>query len=90
VELVSFQHFIYKYYYQIVTKASHQSSCNYGHNKFQSIMDLPIAPLSIPSWSSALAAVDDDPSYVDEQYHSANNCKYVFPEPGIFLGTNAV
>jgi hypothetical protein len=24
-------------------------------------MDLPISPLSIPSWSSALAAVDDDP-----------------------------
>jgi hypothetical protein len=53
-------------------------------------MDLPIAPLLIPSWSSALAAIDDDPSHVDEQYRSANNHKYVFPEPGIFLGTNVV
>ena len=80
---------IYQYYW-IVTTGSHQSSCNHGHNIFQSIMDLPIAPLSIPSWSSALAVVDDDPSHVDECYCSANDCKYVFPKPGIFLGTNAV
>jgi hypothetical protein len=51
-------------------------------------MDLPISPLSIPSWLSALAAVDDDPSCVDERYCSPNDCKYVFPE--LFLGANAV
>jgi len=27
---------------------------------------------------------------VDERYRSANDRKYVFPEPGIFLGANAV
>jgi hypothetical protein len=53
-------------------------------------MDLPISPLSIPSWSSALAAVDDDPSHVDERYRLPNDRWYVFPEPGIFLGANAV
>jgi hypothetical protein len=37
-----------------------------------------------------LAAVDDNPSCVDERYHSPNDRKYVFPEPGIFLGPNAV
>ena len=63
---------------------------NHGHNKFQSITDLPIAPLLIPAWSSALAAVNDDPSHVDERYRSANDRKYVFPEPGIFLGANVV
>jgi len=52
--------------------------------------DIPIAPLSIPAWSDALAAVNDDPSRVDERYRSANDRKYVFPEPGIFLGANEV
>lgn len=37
-----------------------------------------------------MAAVNDDPSRVDERYRSANDRKYVFPEPGIFLGANAV
>jgi hypothetical protein len=37
-----------------------------------------------------LAAVDDDPSRVDERYRSPNDRKYVFPEPGIFLGANPV
>ena len=37
-----------------------------------------------------MVAVDDDPSRVDERYRSANDRKYVFPEPGIFLGANAV
>jgi hypothetical protein len=37
-----------------------------------------------------LAAVDDDPSRVDERNRSANDRKYVFPEPGIFLGANAI
>jgi hypothetical protein len=37
-----------------------------------------------------LAAVNDDPSRVDERYRSPNDRKYVFPEPGIFLGANAV
>jgi hypothetical protein len=46
--------------------------------------------LSIPSWSSALAAVVDDPSRVDARYRSANDRKYVFPEPGLFLGANEV
>ena len=63
---------------------------NHGHNKFQSITDLPIAPLSIPAWSSALAAVNDDASRVDERYRLQNDRKYVFPEPGIFLGANEV
>lgn len=54
------------------------------------ITDLPLAPLSIPAWSGALAAVDNDPSRVDERYRSANDRKYVFPEPGIFLGANEV
>ena len=53
------------------------------------ITDLPIAPLSIPAWSNALAAVNDDPSRVDERYRLPNDCKYIFPEPGIFLGANA-
>ena len=54
------------------------------------ITDLPIAPLLIPAWSKALVAVDDDPSHVDEQYCSPNDHKYIFPEPGIFLGANLV
>jgi hypothetical protein len=37
-----------------------------------------------------LAAVDSDPSRVDERYRSVNDRKYVFPDPGIFLGANAV
>jgi hypothetical protein len=37
-----------------------------------------------------LAAVDHDPSRVDQRYQSANDRKYVFPEPGIFLGANPV
>lgn len=53
-------------------------------------MDVPFAPLPISAWSSALADVDDDPSRVDERYRSPNDRKYVFPEPGIFLGTNPV
>ena len=53
-------------------------------------MDIPIAPLSIPAWSDALVAVNNDPSRVDERHHSANNRKYVFPEPDIFLGANEV
>ena len=40
--------------------------CNHGHNKFQSTMDVPFAPLPIPAWASALDNVDDDPSCVDE------------------------
>jgi len=73
-----------------IFKGSHQSPRNVGRNKFQSIVDIPIAPLSIPAWSNALAAVDDDPSRVDERYRSPNDRKYVFPEPGIFLGANEV
>jgi hypothetical protein len=53
-------------------------------------MNLPIAPLSIPAWSNALAAVNDDVSRVDERYCSPDDCKYIFPEPGIFLGANVV
>jgi hypothetical protein len=37
-----------------------------------------------------LAAVNDDPSRVDERYRSANDRKYIFPEPGLFLGANEV
>jgi hypothetical protein len=37
-----------------------------------------------------LAVVDDDPSRVDERYRSPNDRKYIFPEPGLFLGTNPV
>jgi hypothetical protein len=37
-----------------------------------------------------LADVKDDPSRVDERYRSANDRKYVFPDPGIFLGANAI
>jgi hypothetical protein len=37
-----------------------------------------------------LAAVNVDPSRVDERYRSPNDRKYVFPEPGIFLGANEV
>lgn len=36
-----------------------------------------------------MAAVDDEPSRVDERYRSPDDRKYVFPEPGIFLGANA-
>lgn len=46
--------------------------------------------MSIPAWSNALAAVNDDASRVDERYRSPDDRKYVFPEPGIFLGANAV
>ena len=35
-----------------------------------------------------MAAVDNDTSRVDERYRSPNDRKYVFPEPGIFLGAN--
>ena len=54
------------------------------------ITDLSIAPLSIPAWTRALAAVDDDASRVDVRYRSPNDGKYVFPDPGIFLGANEV
>jgi hypothetical protein len=37
-----------------------------------------------------LAAVDDNPSRVDGRYRSPNDRKYIFPEPGIFLGANEV
>lgn len=37
-----------------------------------------------------MAAVVDDPSRVDERYRSANDRKYIFPEPGIFIGANLV
>lgn len=76
--------------YSSIFIGSHQTSNKHGRNKFQSITELPIAPLSITAWSTALAAVDDDPSRVDERYRSANDRKYVFPEPGIFLGANSV
>ena len=91
MKLISVQHSMYWYIIILnVIKGSHQSLCNHGCNKFQSITDLPIAPLLIPVWSSALAAVNYDPSCVDEQYCSANDRKHIFPEPGIFLGTNVV
>jgi hypothetical protein len=78
-------------YYDIKSfLGSQQSPRNHGRNKFQSITDLPIAPLSLPAWSSALAAVDDDASRVDQRYRSPNDRKYVFPEPGIFLGANPI
>lgn len=66
----------------------HQTPRNHGRNKFQSITDLPIAPLPISAWSTALATVDNNPSRIDERYRSPNDRKYVFPEPGLFLGTN--
>lgn len=34
--------------------------------------------------------VDNEPSRVDERYRSPNDRKYVFPEPGLFLGANEV
>jgi hypothetical protein len=37
-----------------------------------------------------LAAVNDDAFRVDERYRSPNDRKYVFPEPGIFLGAHPV
>lgn len=37
-----------------------------------------------------MAAVDDDLSRVDKRYCSPNDRKYVFPDPGIFLGANPV
>ena len=36
-----------------------------------------------------MAAVDNDPSRVDERYRSVN-AKYIFPDPAIFLGANLV
>ena len=89
MELVSLQYLIY-YNIKLFFKGSHQSPRHHGHNKFQLITDLPIAPLSIPAWSNALAVVNDDPSHVDERYRSPNDRKYVFPAPGIFLGANEV
>ena len=37
-----------------------------------------------------MAAVDHNLSRVDQRFQSANDRKYVFPEPGIFLGANSV
>lgn len=37
-----------------------------------------------------MAGVNDDPARVDTRYRSPSDRKYVFPEPGIFLGTNPV
>ena len=37
-----------------------------------------------------MTAVDNNPSHVDKRHHSPNDRKYVFPEPGIFLGANEV
>ena len=50
MELVSLQYLIY-YNIKLFFKGSHQSPRHHGRNKFQSITDLPIAPLSIPAWS---------------------------------------
>lgn len=44
-------------------------------------------PPPIPSWQSALKAVNTNPSLLEPSNHSnPNNSKYVFPEPGIFTG----
>ena len=61
-----------------------------GHNKFQTFPDVPFAPLPISAWVTALANVDVDPSHVDVHYWSPTDWKYVFPEPGIFLGANPI
>jgi hypothetical protein len=37
-----------------------------------------------------LANVSDDSSRVDQRYRSANDRKYVFPDPGLFLGANVI
>ena len=73
-----------------MTAGPHQTAHPHGHDKFETITDIAIAPLAITSWSTALAAVDDNPAHVDVCYCSPSNCKYVFPEPGIFLAANPV
>ena len=60
------------------------------HNKFQTFASVPFAPLLISAWSTALANVDVDPSCVDVHYQLPTDWKYVFPEPGIFLGANPI
>ena len=51
-------------------------------------MNVPLAPLLIIAWSTALAAVDDDPTHGDPQNNLPSDCKYVFQELGIFLAAN--
>jgi hypothetical protein len=42
----------------------------------------------ISSWSTALAAVDQNSARVDLQHQCPDNQKYIFPEPGIFIAAN--
>ena len=73
-----------------MTVCPHQMAHPHGCNKFEMITDVAITPLTITSWLTALAAVDDNFACVDVCYHSSSNCKYVFPKPGIFLAANPV
>lgn len=74
-----------------MTNTSSHVNTHGGRNKFEPV-DSPFMPPPIPSWQSALRAVNTDPSLVEPSNHlNPNNSKYVFPEPGIFTGvTNEV
>ena len=52
-----------------------------GHNKFLPYKS-PLMPLSIPTWSDALQAVNHD------QHPLSYNTRYVFPEAALFASTN--
>ena len=66
--------------------AGHQS--NHNCNKFQPVTNSSIAPVPINSWSTALAAVNQDPAQVDLQCWSPNDQKYIYPKPVIFIAVN--
>ena len=59
-----------------------------SRDKFQPITNSPIALVPLRVWSSALAAVDQNPIRMDPRYRSPNDRKYMFPEPGIFISAN--
>ena len=51
-------------------------------------MDSPYAPYLIPTWSTALQAVDQLPSHLVEASKTMQNSgHYVFPDPGLFIHT---
>ena len=59
-----------------------------SRDKFKPIANSPIALVPLSIWGSALAAVDQNPTWTDPCYRSPNDWKYMFLEPGIFIAAN--
>lgn len=56
-----------------------------GRDKFLPL-ESPLAPFSIPVWSTALQAVDRSPSHIIEASNASKHFgHYTFPDPGLFV-----